>query len=143
MKEILRHDWGVLGSDRISRFPSKVGDKRRISVSIYNWAGFSLGAKHFSVRIKEQNNQWWCESENAWVEISCDTTNRGYSMNADVLSKKEVIKITMDFISMIAGKKRINHVVEWSGLFKPDWVEEQFTEVKSNIDRLIDSMQSK
>lgn len=122
MKEIRAHDWEAIGSkERIPRFPSKIGEKRNIRVEITSWVGTSIGSKHFYVQVEEQNNSWWSESENAWIELSCDSTKAGYSMYASVMTKDEAIKLAKYYIEMIAGKDLANHTVSWSGLGRPRW----------------------
>lgn len=121
-RNLYAHEWEVIGGpERIARFPSKIGEKRNIRVEITSWIGLSIGAKHHSVNVEEQRNSWWSESENAWVELSCDSQNRGYSMRAEVLTEEEAIKLAKHFIKIIAGSKRLLHTVCWTGKGRPTW----------------------
>ncbi len=124
MKTVYAHDWNILGKDRIRRWPSKIGEKRPIQVEIFTWSGISVGAKHFYVNVKEEDNMWWSELENAWVELSCDSEKGGYNLHADVLDNKEAIKLALYFINLIAGKTRKNHEIHWSGPGRPEWANE-------------------
>jgi len=116
---IYAHDWKILGEDRIQRWPSKIGEKRPIKVEISSWIGISVGAKHIKVNVEEEENQWWCEDENAWVTLSCDAERGGYSLKAEVYTEEEAIKTAKYFILLIAGKGRKNHTVYWHGHGKP------------------------
>jgi len=121
MKEIRTHDWGILKKERIRRWPSKIGEKRNLRVEITSWVGISIGAKHIYVKVEEQDNSWWCEDENAWVELSCDAEKGGYSLTASVTSEDEAITLAKYFVELVAGKRRQNHNVIWSGLGRPRW----------------------
>jgi hypothetical protein len=111
MTEIYAHDWNILGDDRIQRWPSKIGEKRKLRIDIRSWVGLSIGAKHIDVQISEQKNMWWSEQENAWVELSCDCSNIGYELNAKVLNEDDGIKIAKAFVSIVAGEDSKNHDV--------------------------------
>lgn len=110
---IYAHDWEILGEDRIPRWPSKIGEKRGIKVEINSWVGISVGAKHYNVTVEEQDNMWWSEKENSWVELSCDSERGGYSLRASLLTKEEAIKVAKFFVKLIAGKELKNHIVSW------------------------------
>ena len=94
------HDWGVLGEDRIRRWPSE-DDDRGLTVEVTSWIGVSVGAKHFYAKVKEENNQWWSEEKNCWVELSCDSEKGGYSLKADCMTHKEAEEVAEFFVKMI------------------------------------------
>lgn len=122
MREMTAVDWHILKDEqRIRRWPSAIGEKREIRVTITTWKGVSIGAKHWTVHVEEQDNAWWCEDENAWVTIQCDSERRGYSLRAEVLSKQEAVKLATDFVTMIAGARRLKHDVVWMGDGRPKW----------------------
>lgn len=112
MTEIIAHDWKILGDDRIRRWPSKIGEKRGLKIDIRSWVGLSIGAKHVDVKISEQKNMWWSEEQNAWVELTCDSENTGYEIDAKVLNEDEAIKITKFFVNLIAGEDSKNHDIK-------------------------------
>lgn len=116
-------DWGVLGNDRIPRWPSKIGEKRKIRVDISSWIGTSPGAKHTYASVVEENNQWWSESENTWVEIYSDSSKSGYSAKGDLMTEVEAVAFALFCVELIAGKKRLHHKVLWSGPSRPKWAE--------------------
>ena len=97
---IYAHDWEILRGERIKRWPSE-DDVRTLTVSIDSWKGVSIEAKHFNVKVEEEKNQWWCEYENAWVELSCDSGAKGYSLRASVMTKEEAIKIAKHFVRLV------------------------------------------
>jgi hypothetical protein len=100
--KIYAHDWSILGEDRIPRWPSKIGEKRPITVRISTWIGTSaIGARHYNVSVEEEVNQWWCEKENAWVELSCDPSKSGVSMSASVLSRSDAEKLAKFFVDLV------------------------------------------
>ncbi len=123
MGSLYAHDWKLLGDDRIPRWPSKIGEKRKIRVDISSWVGTSVGAKHVYAKIEEEPNQWWSESENTWVELSCDAGRTGYTMRGDVMTEKEAVAFSLFCIEMIAGKRRTHHKVMWTGPGRPKWAE--------------------
>jgi len=121
--EMSAHDWNVLGKEeRIRRWPSKIGEKRPLRVEITSWVGISIGAKHTYVKVKEANNGWWCEDENCWVELSCDSEKGGYSLEASVNNEDEAVALAKHFVELVAGKKRKNHDIRWEGLGRPRWI---------------------
>lgn len=93
------HDWEILGGDRIRRWPGP--DERTITVQVNSWVGISPGAKHYKAIVTEQNNQWWCEQENCWAELSCDTEKGGYSMRAECMTEDEANQMARLFVEMI------------------------------------------
>jgi len=105
-------DWNILKGERIPRFPSKIGEKRKVIVDYSSWKGLSVGAKHNYVKVMEENNQWWCEDENAWVEIYTDSEKSGYSLKAEVMTEKEAKEVAKFFVQLIGGKGMKNHYVE-------------------------------
>lgn len=94
------HDWSVLGDDRIRRWPSP-DEPRGLRVEITTWIGTSLGAKHFYAKVKEEDNQWWSEEENTWVELSCDSEKGGYDLRADCMTRQEAEEVAKFFVHMI------------------------------------------
>ena len=107
MKYISTRDWDILQGERIRRWPGSWGGARKIRVDINSWKGLSLGAKHWNVTVTEEDNQWWCEPENAWVEIYRDSEKSGYSLTAAVFTPEEAAKVTKQFVAIIlaAGKE--------------------------------------
>lgn len=81
-------DWDILGDDRIRRWPNE-DDPRRIKVDIHSWVGASPDAKHVDVRVSEEENTWWSESEQSWCTIYSDSSARGYELEAKVMTRKE------------------------------------------------------
>ncbi|MFA5166833.1 MAG: hypothetical protein WC449_06110 [Candidatus Paceibacterota bacterium] len=108
---IYAHDWNILNGERIPRWPSKIGDLRSLVVTITSWIGVSIGAKHVSVRVEEEKNQWWSEEQNDWVILSCDHGNRGYELRAEVYSNEEAKKVAKYFIKII--NKNNDHRIVW------------------------------
>jgi hypothetical protein len=121
--EIRAHTWEAIGSkERIPRWPSKIGDTREIQVQIDSWKEVgSIGAKHYYVSVEEQNNSWWSEDLNAWIELSCDSEKEGYKLKAFVMTSDEAVKLAKLFVEMIAGKERKYHHVVWMGYDRPRW----------------------
>jgi hypothetical protein len=117
---ILAHDWEILKGERIPRWPSKIGEKRTLRAEITSWVGtYAIGARHFYARAEEQNNQWWCEDENGWVELSCDTEKSGLSLQADLMTEKEAIDVLLAFIEITGTRK--THRIVWTGPGRPKW----------------------
>ena len=125
--EIYAHDWDIIGKDRIRRWPSKIGEKRSLSVTITSWVGISIGAKHTYVHVEEQKNQWWSEKENAWVELSCDSKKGGYNLRADCMNLKEAVKTALFFVKLIDPEHN-THEVHWHGEGEPKWISKQWKE---------------
>jgi hypothetical protein len=123
MREISTGDWGILRGERIPRWPSKIGEKRPIRVEINSWVGISIGAKHVNVNVAEAENMWWCEEENAWVRIYTDSESGGYEMRSKVLTEEEAVSLALAFVTLIAGKGRKHHTVDWNGPGKPRWAQ--------------------
>ncbi len=119
--EILAHDWEILGDeDRIRRWPSQIGEKRGLKVRLYTWVGTcAIGATHFSVSIEEQNNMWWCEERNAWVELTCDLERSGISLSASLSKQEDAIKVALKFIEITGVKE--THEISWDGPGQPKW----------------------
>lgn len=109
------HDWGILGQDRIPRWPNE-NDARRIDVHIFTWKGTVVTcAKHYSVHVQEQLNQWWCEAKNCWVELSCDSGNRDHSLRAECLHRTDAVKLARSFIQLIRARNPDQpYLVNWS-----------------------------
>jgi hypothetical protein len=121
---IFAHDWEILKGERIPRWPSQIGEKRRLKITIDTWVGtMAIGAKHFYARIEEEKNMWWCEGENAWVDLSCDTESSGISMEANVMTEEEAIAMALAFIEVT--KARGKNRVTWDGPGKPQWVQDE------------------
>jgi len=116
MRQISTNDWGILKGKRIPRWPGKIDDKRGIKIEISSWVGTSIGARHTYVKVSEEDNMWWCEHEKAWVKIYTDTQSSGYSLEANVFTEQEALKIAKYFIELIAGKECKNHYLLSSGM---------------------------
>lgn len=101
MKHISTDDWGILGDDRIRRWPGTWGGKRSIRVDWHSWVGVSPGARHIDVDVKEEDNQWWCEVENAWVTIYRDSAATGYDLRAKVYTESEAKEVSEFFVELI------------------------------------------
>ena len=112
-----------LGGERITRWPSSVGECRGISVTISNWAGHTPDAKHVDVAVEEVCNQYWSEQRNRWVKVECCSRSRGLSMRAETLFKKDAIDIAKAYLKTVdpTGK---THVVSWlwCGPEAPQWI---------------------
>ncbi len=110
--------WDDLRTDeRIPRWPSKVGEKRPVSVKINSWVGISIGAKHTYLEIEENKQEYWSEKENCWVEVLCDSEAKGFSLKAEVYTEEEAILIANEFLKLMFHKK--THVLNWDGPGKP------------------------
>jgi len=121
-RTIYTHDWNYIGDERIPRYPSKIGEKRPIHVDINSWIG-SIGAKHWYVTVKEKNNMWWSERENAWVEISCDSEKEGYSLDkASVMTVEEAVELAIAFLKIIHPTDYKEQELTWDGEGRPEWV---------------------
>lgn len=103
-RHIYTGDWEILGGDRIRRWPS-TDDERTIKVTQRSWVGLSPGAKHIDVRVEEEDNQFWSESENAWVTIYGDTGARGYRFEGDVMSREEAEAFEEACLAIIQANK--------------------------------------
>lgn len=110
MNHISTGDWGILGDDRIRRWPGTWGGKRRINVEWSSWVGVSPGARHIDVNVTEEDNQWWSENENAWVSIYSDSTATGYDLRAKVYTESEAEEVADFFVEFI---KRNNKDTEY------------------------------
>lgn len=119
MNTIHAHDWEILKGERIRRWPSASGGLREIRVEISSWVGMSAGAKHTNVTVVEEDNQWWCEDENAWVSLSCDAERGGYDLRASVFTKEEAIKVAKHFLRLITREHPNDYEVNWNGPGKP------------------------
>ena len=113
MKIIGTSNWEILQGERIRRWPSQIGEKRTIRAKIETWKGISIGASHWYVKIEEEENMWWCEPENAWVNIYTDTEKGGYKLEASVYTKKEAIKLAETFLKMVASQE--THIIKREG----------------------------
>ena len=106
MKQISTNNWNILDGERIRRWPSPFGGKRGISVDMYSWVGVSPWARHIEITVDEEKNQWWSESENAWISIYSDSTASGYSLRASVYTEKEAKKVSDYFVKLIKNNNK-------------------------------------
>jgi hypothetical protein len=118
---------GDLALDRdgnyIERWPSKISERRGVSVEISTWVGTDHGAKHFKISIEEVDNQFWSEKRNMWVRVLCHNGSRGLSLDANVLSAKDAVKLAKTYMKMIdhTGKTHV-FVWRWTGSERPRWI---------------------
>ena len=106
---ILAYNWDILGDERRQRWPCNTGEKRGLRVCISSWVGAATGARHVYAEVKEEDNQWWSEKVQDWVELSCDTSSSGYSMKVDVVTIEEAVTMAAAFIRLVAGDKAEHH----------------------------------
>jgi len=126
MSYILAHDWDILGEERIPRWPSKTGEKRKIKINISTWVGtLATEAKHYDVTVTEEANQWWCEEKGAWVELTCDDHQVDYSLSATVLSHAEAMKVAQLFVALITTNREEEYLVCWPNQEREDENEEE------------------
>lgn len=118
-----RHDWKSLGNgERIRRWPSE-DDPRKIRIHIHTFVGTcAIGAKHISVTIEEEKNQWWCEEDNCWVELSCDSGSRDHDFRGEVLQHKDAQDFAAFCVAMIkaSNPKQIYRVTTDDDLSEED-----------------------
>ena len=126
MREIYGGDWNDLGEERIRRYPSKVGELRTIYVKTNTWKGLSSGSKHWYVEVKEKDNMWWDEKENAWREIYDDSEKGGYSLQASVMTEQEAIDLATHFIKTIHPDDYKNQDIVWDSDMRPIWATRKF-----------------
>ena len=112
MHTIFTHNWEILKGERIPRWPSQTGEPRPVTIEISSWKGISFGAKHVNLRVEEAKNQWWCEDENAWVQISCDSEADGRSMTAAVYTQEEAKQLAVFFIKHVMKATPQTTVIE-------------------------------
>jgi len=113
---IYAHNWEYVGDERIPRWPSKINEPRPIKIDINSWRGISIGAKHVMLRVDEEENSWWSDSENSWVHVSCDSSNRGFSMSADVYTEDQAIELAIRFLRDVMSVTQETHVIEYPNL---------------------------
>jgi hypothetical protein len=124
---ILGGKWADLGDCRERRWPSKIGEKRPISVTISSWIGTSPGARHYYVEVKEENNMWWDPNENCWRELWDDQEKKGYILEkASVMTEEEAIKLAIFFIKLIHPTDYKDQEIHWLMIDNPtkgrdDW----------------------
>lgn len=115
VSHIYAHDWDILDGERIPRWPSKE-EPRRIKVLINSWSGISPGASHYHVTVEIEQQQWWCENENAWISLSCDMTGAPYNLRASLPRKGDAEIVADHFISIIQLDKSQLWKIDRSGL---------------------------
>ena len=112
---IYTHDWEDLGDDRIHRWTNsltateqvkeQVDDPRRVLVRISTYIGtLALEAKHYTLTIEEQGNEWWSESKNDWIVISDDLDSSGLSARVACYTEEEAKQIGKYILSILFGK---------------------------------------
>jgi hypothetical protein len=117
------HDWEILKGQRIRRWTNnlkrqeqvkpQVEDPRRVTVTLSSWVGTSPGARHYYVKIEEEQNQWWCEDRSTWVKLSCDSTSNGFSLRADCYSPEEALELAKFTVNLIFGRPRTKKRKMW------------------------------
>lgn len=123
MAGIFAHDWNILGKDRIRRWPSKIGEKRAVRVTIDTWIGISFGAHHWYVEVIEEDNEWWSEEENAWVHLSCDSERGGINLKAAVDSQDKAVELARWFVKTMFCAESSD--IRWTGPGDPGMVRER------------------
>ena len=115
-------NWKDLGETRINRWPGIIGEKRPIKVDINSWIGTSLGARHWYVTVKENDNMWWDEHRDMWRELWDDSEKGGYELDkASVYTEDEAIQLAIFFIKLIHPKNYKKQIIYWNGPGKPSW----------------------
>ena len=120
---IYAHTWEDLGEQRIRRWINdlekseqvnlQINDPRPVRVEILSWKDQCVGAKHYTLNIKEEDNQWWSEKENAWMDITIDSRKRGFSLSADCYSREEAIELAKFTVDLIFGKENTDKRKMW------------------------------
>lgn len=80
----------------IRMFPNTVGRKRRVNFAVDSWVGMGQGAKHFYVKMRQEDNLIWDESDGIWTQAWDDEEADG--------STKEWTELS---IEMAISKMRI------------------------------------
>lgn len=118
--------WKLLeGEERIPRYPSKIGEKRPVRVTITTWIGTSaLGASHYSVHVRDDENSWWCESENAWIRGYGTGLHDHLSLSATTYSDSAAIELAKVYVEKNFDLK--THEIVWDGPGCPDYCRNVF-----------------
>lgn len=104
-RSISTGDWDILNGKRIRRWPGgSWSGYRCLTVKIDSWVGISMGATHTYLNIKEEDNSWWCEEKDAWVNIYGDNSGTGMRVKADLLSTEDCINLTIPAILCILAR---------------------------------------
>lgn len=75
-----------LSLPHVRRFDDK-RRKRHVYVEIHTWRGLSLGAKHWYVSVREEDNPIWDEAEQTWRVCWDDKEACGRTIRIEVLKQ--------------------------------------------------------
>lgn len=103
--------WDDVGKKRIPRWPSLIGEKRKVDVTITTFMGMAPGSRHWTLKIQEQNNSFWSESKNAWVEVCSSACTDGFRLEAEVFTIEQAKSIAKNFLRLMCGEKKSGHEI--------------------------------
>lgn len=90
-------------------------ETRGISVRISSWEGIGIGAKHWNVRVEEEDNSCWSEEEGSWVREYGSLHLQGLHMTANMLSEQAAIDVARAYIDITFGNPHPGHHEDWYG----------------------------
>lgn len=108
---IIRAPYGRFDLDRSKpRWPDILGEKRPVWAHIHTWIGTEArSASHFTVSVCEEDNAYWCESEDAYVREYDEPC--GLSMRATVFSEEAAVALAKSYFEIAFDSE--THRLEW------------------------------
>jgi hypothetical protein len=60
-----------------------------VVIDVNTWRGTAIGASHYYVKVKEEDNQWWSDEEGCWCVSYRNRRDVQRKFEADVFSLEE------------------------------------------------------
>ncbi len=108
----------------IRRYPSEIGERRRVTVHYSTWVGASIGATHYYGRVSVEKNSFWDSAKERWQRSWDDDEAEGQSFSSDGFdTPTEVIDYTKEIVAEHFSDDTL-YEVDWNELdyFRENWI---------------------
>ncbi len=107
----------------IRRYPSEIGELRRVTVHYSTWVGVGLGATHYYGRVEEEKNAYWDSKEERWQRSWDDEEAEGQSFSQESDTPTEAIDYTKKIVAEHFSDETL-YKVDWNELdyFRENWI---------------------
>ena len=108
----------------IRRYPSEIGERRRVTVHYSTWVGADIGASHYYARVAEEKNSFWNSEKEMWQRPWDDDESDGqYFSSKELDTPTEVIDYTKKIVAEHFSDETL-YEVDWSELdyFRENWI---------------------
>lgn len=96
------------------RWPNEHQLRRRIIVDFDSWRGIALGASHFYVKIREEQNAAWDGKEICWVIYRDHADMKIRKFEADVFTREEAAKFVESVVGTFFSDDKIYRITDGS-----------------------------